>query len=87
MTVIYWVIAVALLAVLIACVLGATPASRRAADRPGTSCCSTCDRKSVTMTSSTVLWVIAEILVIAGIVTLIRGAVLLGIVLIVAGLS
>ncbi len=38
------------------------------------------------MTSSTVLWVIAAILVIAGIVTLIRGAVLLGIVLIVAGL-
>jgi len=38
------------------------------------------------MTSSTVLWVIAAILVVAGIVTLIRGAVLLGIVLIVAGL-
>jgi hypothetical protein len=38
------------------------------------------------MTSATVLWVIAAILVIAGIVTLIRGAMLLGIVLIVAGL-
>lgn len=36
--------------------------------------------------TSTVLWVIAAILVIAGIVTLIRGAVLLGIVLIVVGL-
>jgi hypothetical protein len=36
--------------------------------------------------AATVLWIIAAILVIAGIVTLIRGAVLFGIVLIVAGL-
>ena len=36
--------------------------------------------------TATILWIIAAILVIAGIVTLIRGAVLFGIVLIVAGL-
>ena len=36
--------------------------------------------------AATLLWVIAAILVIAGIVTLIRGAVLAGIVLIVVGL-
>jgi hypothetical protein len=34
----------------------------------------------------TILWIIAAVLVIAGIVTIIRGAVLWGIVLIVAGL-
>ena len=36
--------------------------------------------------TDTILWVIAAVLVIAGIVTLIRGSVLLGIVLIVVGL-
>jgi hypothetical protein len=36
--------------------------------------------------TSTLLWIIAAILVIAGIVTLIRGGVLYGIVLIVVGL-
>ena len=36
--------------------------------------------------SATVLWIIAAILVIAGIVTAIRGAILWGIVLIIAGL-
>ena len=36
--------------------------------------------------TDTILWIIAAILVIAGIVTLIRGAVLWGIVLIVLGL-
>jgi hypothetical protein len=35
---------------------------------------------------ATILWIIAAILVIAGIVTLIRGAVLYGIVLIIIGL-
>jgi hypothetical protein len=35
---------------------------------------------------STILWIIAAILVIAGIVTLLRGAVLYGIVLIIVGL-
>ena len=35
---------------------------------------------------STILWIIAVILVIAGIVTLIRGSVLAGIVLIIVGL-
>jgi hypothetical protein len=35
---------------------------------------------------STVLWLLAVVLVIAGIVTLVRGQVLLGIVLIVVGL-
>ncbi|MEX2274637.1 MAG: GPGG-motif small membrane protein [Actinomycetota bacterium] len=35
---------------------------------------------------ATILWIIAAILVVAGIVTLIRGAVVFGIVLIVAGL-
>ena len=37
-------------------------------------------------TTDTILWVIAAILVIAGIVTAIRGAILWGIVLIIAGL-
>ena len=36
--------------------------------------------------TDTILWVIAAVLVVAGIVTIIRGAVLWGIVLIVAGL-
>ncbi len=36
--------------------------------------------------TATILWVIAVILVIAGIVTLIRGGVLMGIVLIIVGL-
>jgi hypothetical protein len=36
--------------------------------------------------TDTILWVIAAILVIAGIVTLIRGSVLFGIILIIAGL-
>jgi hypothetical protein len=36
--------------------------------------------------TDTILWVIAAVLVIAGIVTLVRGSVLLGIVLIVVGL-
>ena len=36
--------------------------------------------------TSTVLWIIAVILVIAGIVTLIRGGILAGIVLIIVGL-
>ncbi len=35
---------------------------------------------------STILWIIAAVLVIAGIVTVLRGAVLFGIVLIVVGL-
>jgi len=35
---------------------------------------------------ATLLWILAAILVIAGIVTLIRGAILLGIVLIIVGL-
>ena len=37
-------------------------------------------------TTDTILWVIAAVLVIAGIVSIIRGSVLWGIVLIVAGL-
>ncbi|MDP9226721.1 MAG: GPGG-motif small membrane protein [Actinomycetota bacterium] len=36
--------------------------------------------------TATILWIIAVILVIAGIVTLIRGGVLMGIVLIIVGL-
>ena len=36
--------------------------------------------------TDTILWIIAAVLVIAGIVTIVRGAVLWGIVLIVAGL-
>jgi hypothetical protein len=36
--------------------------------------------------TDTILWVIAAILVIAGIVTLIRGSVMFGIILIIAGL-
>lgn len=36
--------------------------------------------------TDTILWVIAAVLVIAGIVTIVRGSVLFGIVLIVAGL-
>lgn len=36
--------------------------------------------------TDTILWIIAAVLVIAGIVTLVRGGVLLGIVLIIAGL-
>lgn len=37
-------------------------------------------------TTDTILWIIAAVLVIAGIVTIIRGGVLWGIILIVAGL-
>jgi hypothetical protein len=37
-------------------------------------------------TTDTILWIIAAVLVVAGIVTIIRGGVLWGIVLIVAGL-
>ena len=36
--------------------------------------------------TDTILWIIAAILVIAGIVTLVRGGVVLGIILIIAGL-
>ena len=36
--------------------------------------------------TDTILWIIAAILVIAGIVTLVRGGVMLGIILIIAGL-
>jgi hypothetical protein len=36
--------------------------------------------------TDTILWVIAAILVIAGIVTLIRGSVMFGVILIIAGL-
>jgi len=36
--------------------------------------------------TDTILWVIAAVLVIAGIVTLIRGSVMFGIILIIAGL-
>ncbi len=36
--------------------------------------------------TATILWIIAAVLVIAGIVTIVRGAVLFGIVLIVVGL-
>jgi hypothetical protein len=36
--------------------------------------------------TDTILWVIAAILVIAGIVTLVRGSVMFGIILIIAGL-
>lgn len=36
--------------------------------------------------TATILWIIAAVLVIAGIVTIVRGAVLWGVVLIVAGL-
>jgi hypothetical protein len=41
---------------------------------------------ALTGNAATVLWVIAAIFVIAGIVTLVRGGVMLGIVLIIAGL-
>jgi hypothetical protein len=41
---------------------------------------------ALTGNAATVLWVIAAIFVIAGIVTLVRGGVVLGIVLIIAGL-
>ena len=37
--------------------------------------------------AATLLWIIAAVLVIAGIVTIVRGAVLFGIVLIVVGLT
>jgi hypothetical protein len=37
-------------------------------------------------TTDTILWIIAAVLVVAGIVTIIRGGVLWGIILIVAGL-
>jgi hypothetical protein len=37
-------------------------------------------------TTDTILWIIAAVLVIAGIVTLVRGGVVLGIILIIAGL-
>jgi hypothetical protein len=37
-------------------------------------------------TTDTILWIIAAVLVIAGIVTIIRGGVLWGIILIIAGL-
>jgi hypothetical protein len=36
--------------------------------------------------TDTILWIIAAVLVIAGIVTLVRGGVMLGIILIIAGL-
>jgi hypothetical protein len=41
---------------------------------------------ALTGSAATVLWIIAAIFVIAGIVTLVRGGVVLGIVLIIAGL-
>jgi hypothetical protein len=41
---------------------------------------------ALTGNAATVLWIIAAIFVIAGIVTLVRGGVVLGIVLIIAGL-
>ncbi len=41
---------------------------------------------AVSGTGATILWIIAAILVIAGIVTLVRGGVVMGIVLIVLGL-
>jgi hypothetical protein len=41
---------------------------------------------ALTGNAATVLWIIAAIFVIAGIVTLVRGGVMLGIVLIIAGL-